>query len=200
MEASAAFTVKDLTDIISNIIETIAIIVGGTWTYILFIKNREKYPKADIIQNVTHVRLDKSHILIRVDLKLVNTGKVLLSGLDTENRIQQILPLPRTVKKAVERGKDPVEKGESEVLWPMIGERQVTLEKELAEIEPGEDESIQFDYVVGSGVKVVQVYTYVRNIFKSKKEIGWGVTSLYDIRKGKTLSGGQHNGTTKKES
>jgi len=52
------------------------------------------------------------------------------------------------------------------------------------DIEPGEKQLLEFEFVVPSEVKVVRVYTYFRNDQKLKdgSEVGWTASSYYDFR------------------
>ena len=81
-----------------------AILVGGWWTYTLFVENRKDYPRAKISHHILYrglginkdARTDTR--LVHVTVTVANTGEVLVTLANSEVRVQQILPCPRTSK------------------------------------------------------------------------------------------------------
>ncbi len=49
------------------------------------------------------------------------------------------------------------------------------------EIEPGEESTFFFDFVIDGRYETIVAYTYVENQAKRGTDIGWDVTSVYDI-------------------
>ncbi|TFW62686.1 hypothetical protein CT676_00740 [Bradyrhizobium sp. MOS001] len=87
---AAAF--KEKVDIIQGLVTIAAIIIGGIWTYNVFIKERREYPHANIEQKITHLALSDQQNLLRVGLELTNTGSSLMLVDMSIVRVQQILP------------------------------------------------------------------------------------------------------------
>jgi len=58
----------------ASIATVVAVIVGGWWTYSLFIKEREEYPHANIELKLSHVALSERVNLLRIAIELSNTG------------------------------------------------------------------------------------------------------------------------------
>jgi len=172
---------KDLMSVIQAIATTIAIFIGGFWTYFLFVKKRQKFPRASISHQIFHKPLLQEKALLNVKTVLSNSGDVLLSLESGEVRVQQILPLPTDIASLIGEGQDPVPKYKTEVDWPLIGVRSFAWEKGKCEIEPGENDHFVSDYVVNADVQLVTVYSYFKNTRKRKRDIGWGVTTVYQI-------------------
>ncbi len=171
-----------------------AIVVGGIWAYLLFIRRRQKYPRAALTHHIVHRRISHDElpddkVLLRVGLVIENPGEVLLSLISGETRVQQVEPWPKWFLEKVKNGEDPVEEGQTEVNWPYAGEpgeRLLQFEKKEREVEPGEKDEIHFDFVLTAECEAVLVYTYIQNQAKlgwrrKGRDIGWGVTSLYDL-------------------
>jgi hypothetical protein len=59
---------------IQSIVAIVAVLVGGFWTYNLFVKERKPYPHAIIEQHVTHVKYSEGINLLRLDIEFTNTG------------------------------------------------------------------------------------------------------------------------------
>lgn len=173
--------IKDAAEALSAFFTAIAFVVGGIWAYMLFVRQRQRYPRATLEQRVVHKRVDERRVLLRVSVTVSNQGDVLLSLASGFVRVQQMVPWPSEFVDAIEKGEDPVRAGETEVEWPLLGERYLTFEESEREVEPGEPDEFHFDFVIGGGVQTVLVYTYISNQHKRGRDIGWGVTTVYDL-------------------
>lgn len=187
-------TFKDWIDITQSIVTISAVFVGGFWTYDVFIKERHDYPHANVEQKINHLSLADKELLLRVGLDLTNTGSSLLEIDRSTIRIQQILPLASCSNDpcAMSQLKDAaaaVERKDDRFNWPLIADRDV---QTTIEIEPGEKQSLDYEFLIPSTVKAVRIYTYLRNDKRSKqdKEIGW-YASMPTIQ-----SSGAASGTT----
>jgi hypothetical protein len=101
----------------------LAIIIGGIWTYMLFIKNRQKYPKAELSLEINQISLSSNKILIHASLRIKNLGNVILQLECGFIRLQQIKPLNSTIKNSLQSGEDPAMEETKEFPWPLIEER-----------------------------------------------------------------------------
>jgi hypothetical protein len=174
-------TNKDIFEILKNVATIMAMIVGAIWGYMLFVKKRQKYPCANISHQITHRSIDDQKFLLNVEVLISNVGTVLLSLVSAEIRILQVLPPPRDVLYSIQKGIDPVRKAETEVQWPMIASRESTFQKNKYEIEPCEQDHFSFDFIIDKNIQTIQIYTFVRNEIKRKREIGWSLTTFYDL-------------------
>jgi hypothetical protein len=175
-------TVKDLAAIAQAVATVAAIIVGGVWSYMLFVRTRQRYPRAKIDHYITHRIMSGSNVLVHVGVTISNKGDVLLSLISAQTRIQQVLPVNAEIMDSISEGRDPVPKGEREIEWPLIGSsRKSTWEPGKREIEPGESETIYYDFIIESGIQAIEVYSYFGNASKPERAIGWNLTTLYDI-------------------
>jgi hypothetical protein len=69
-----------------------------------------------------------------------------------------------------------------EYAWPLIGDRTLEYSDDrYLEVEPGESEAIDFDVFIAGDVKVVQIYSYLKNVSKKSREIGWNCTSIHQL-------------------
>lgn len=180
-------------DIAKNVFTIIAFIVGGIWSYMLFVKKRPKYPCANITHCITHRPITEKKILLNVDVGISNVGAVLLSLVPVETRLLQVVPPPSDVLDDVKRGINPVKNGEKEIQWPIIDTQIANFEKGRFEIEPCEQDHLYYDFIVGNEVESIEVYTYFKNETKGNREIGWGLTTVYDLCSKKNDPGRQKN-------
>lgn len=178
-------TFKDWVDIVQSIVTIVAVIVGGIWTYQLFIKERRDYPHANVEHKVSHLALPEKKRLLRVGLELTNAGSSLMDIDQAIIRIQQVLPVTSCVgdpcaERQLKDASADVQRKDDRFAWPLIAERNVTAN---IEIEPGEKQSLDYEFVIPVTVKAVRIYTYFRNQHRSskRKEIGWYLSSYYDF-------------------
>jgi hypothetical protein len=173
---------KDIVDIISKIISSLGIIVAGTWTYRLFIKQRFGIPKIDLSIKIDHVALSEKLKLCHVSLEISNVGNVILRSDFAEIRLRQILPIQGDLINKFRPGFDPVEKDKKEIAWPLIVGREWNWEENEFEIEPGENDVIHTDFVIDSDIEVIEFYCYIRNLQKKKKGLGWTLTKIRNAK------------------
>ncbi len=95
---------QNLIQNIESVLTIAAILIGGIWTYILFIKNREKYPKADLSQIIQKIDLD-DELLIRLTIVIKNVGRVKLPIKSGEVRLQHIKPSNSLIADAIKNFK-----------------------------------------------------------------------------------------------
>lgn len=173
---------KDIAAGIESIVTAIGIIVGGYWSYMLFVKQRQKYPRAVITHKIIHKSISDGKVLLNVCATISNIGGVLLSLDHIQTRVQQIRPLHPDILEKIQQGV-PTEKDESEIHWPYLATRESNLNVNDYEVEPKEDDKFYYDFVLDSNVQTVEVYSYIRNVAKGGREIGWNLTTIYDLDK-----------------
>jgi hypothetical protein len=180
---------KDAYEAIKDLAEMFAIIVGGFWTYLLFVKKREKYPRAKLGQIIVSWPLANSKIMLRTTVHVENTSEVLLQLSSGYTWIQQLKPLTPDFLKRIGDGTDIVKKDDTETRWHLLGERNY-FKRSIMEIEPGEADELNAEFVIDSSVEQVLIYTYLENATKcprsslrKKREIGWSVSTIYDCIK-----------------
>lgn len=174
----------EIVGIIQGVVTVIAITLSGIWGYNLFVRQRQRYPRASLVHHITHKFIGHDKLLLRVTVTISNKGNILLSLASLETAILQVLPLPTDVTVSINEGLDPVPDGETEVVWPTIAFHEPKWEKGKCEIEPNESQEIYHDFILDAKFDTIAVYTYLQNERKKKHDrtIGWDLTTLYDIR------------------
>lgn len=181
--------IEKIASIVQSVATVGAVIVGALWTYWLFVENREQLPRAKVEHAVQTVGLSNKSRLLRLDVTVENSSKVLLTLQAGAVRIQQIAPLldcdpgagTQCPKGAILTGRTPTLPGERLVRWPLIAAWNSTGGGEITELEPGEQEKIAFDFVVPSTARSIQIYSYFANV--KKEGIGWKTITIHDLEK-----------------
>lgn len=171
---------KDIAAGIESIVTAIGIIVGGYWSYMLFVKQRQKYPRAKIVHEIIHKHISTGKFLLRVCVTVSNIGDVLLSLNHIETRIQQMRPLHPDIEDKI---KNVVPIKTDEIPWPSLDLKESNWDVKEYEVEPKEDDKFYYDFVLDSNIQTVEVYSYIRNVAKGGREIGWNLTTIYDLDK-----------------
>ena len=159
----------------------VALAVGALWSYWLFVQKRQKYPRASIEHQITHRHIAHDKVLLHVEVVVSNTGNVLIELVESATVVSQVLPLPTEVREKVVAMQDPVEEPKTDIDWPILDSRENRWAKDDCEIEPGESQGIQRDFILHGDIRTVEVYSYLMNEWKRKKELSWDLTTLYDI-------------------
>lgn len=181
-----ATSFKDVMQGIQALVTTVAIGVGGWWSYRLFVRKRERYPRAKVTHLASHWPLGEERILLRVAVDISNQGAVLLIPGAGELWVQQVRPLLPELAACLGRGEDPVAKGGTEVEWPLLAKRPLA---NIREIEPGENDQCHCDFFLGAEVQTVVIYSHIENRAKRRrlhrwrkgKPLVWNTTTSYDF-------------------
>lgn len=173
---------KDLTAIAESLFTIGAIIVGGFWTYHLFIQQRQSDPRLEITQKISHLRLSDRNKMLVVDETLKNTGTVQLRIRKGGIRVVQLLPLPTIVQKKIQDGSsvpdsDKNRKGD---IWNALEDRQLTWPDGDLVIEPGESDELHNEFILQSNINAVTVISYVYN--PQSENLAWRVIDMHDFR------------------
>ena len=174
--------IKELTDIAQSLVTILAIVVSGVWGYWLFVRNRQRYPRAKLTHAIAHRAIADAKVLLHVTVTVHNIGSILLSLVNAETRVQQVFPPPPELLDSIGKGLDPVPAGKTEVeYWPLLDAHVTSFDKGSYEIEPGESQDIQHDFVLDASTQTIVVYSYFKNETKRDREIGWDITTLYEL-------------------
>ncbi len=172
---------KIIAETLQGFFTSAAIVLGGIWTYFLFVKNRSKYPI--INTNITYSKFSVTNgkLLIHVAVKLENHGLVLLQSDKAELRLRQVRPLPEDVLSNVNEDNDPVPEDGQEIPWELLREAKWNWENSTFEIEPKETDTLHADFIIDDDVEIMELYFYLNNSAKSRKQIGWTLTMMSDL-------------------
>lgn len=184
--------IKVFGESISPIVEIVAIIVAGLWSYRLFIKNRTEYPFAEQEHKISHWNLENDTLYLSVIVSLKNSGNVLLELDSSKVFVQQVRPFLNELKEMMNNAEiKDIREGKvqglfqtkgMQIAWRELGYRETSWERGEVIIEPGEREEFQFDFILDSKIQTVKVISYFRNVKIGRPELGWTKTSMYDLK------------------
>ncbi len=175
---------REVADIVFRGASVIAMIVGGMWTYKLYVKQRIHFPKVEVTHKLRCVKLTQNHIYLSLDILVKNIGACLTELEECEARLHKVLPAGEAF---LAKAKSLDVQGEHRLPWPEIASKTIEWKKGECEIEPGERDVFYMDFLIPTEIKVFMVYLYIKNVKKKNKEVGWTNTSTYrmvDVLKG----------------
>jgi hypothetical protein len=142
---------------------------------------------------VSHRRVGNGTQLVQVAVEVRNIGNTLIRVVAFDVRLQNCGPFTNEQVAAYVEKYPPVSlDADAGVAWRLVG-RRIRREKDSErEIEPGESEVIQCDFLIRDKHEFVRVYSYVKNRSKrwrwnwrrfdlTPQEIGWVTATFHDI-------------------
>jgi hypothetical protein len=170
-------------DVVSNFAQVVALLVGAAWAYNKFVLNRERWPRATLAHQVQHFDLEDGRRLVRVVEEVRNPGSILVQLSARITRLQQVLPMEASPLQELEA------EMKQEAGWLQIGEHKAEPGASEARIEPGETDRFEHDFLIDDEVEVLQIYSHMRNVAQGgNSDLGWTLTTLYDIRSDKSAT------------
>lgn len=170
-------------DVFANAAQVIALAVGAAWAYNRFVLNRERWPRATLTHRVQHFDLRDGRRLVRVVEEIHNSGSILVQLSKRITRLQQVLPIETLPLEELEDG------NKQEAGWLQIGEHNVAPGTGEARIEPGETDHFEHDFLIDDEVELLQVYSHMVNVAHGdNSDLGWTLTTLYNLRSPESAS------------
>ena len=173
---------KILFDMLESFFTIVGIILAGFWTYVKFIKKREKYPRASINHRIVEKELPNNKKLIHLFVEIENISDVLLRLVSYDVRISQVLPLSNELSNKLSGEENLFCEDDTELPWSILLPRTKKFKKGSHEVEPLEKQDFNFDVIVEKDIKTIHVYSYFKNESKTKREIGWNRTTFHDLK------------------
>jgi hypothetical protein len=171
---------KDAFASLESAFKIIGIILAGIWTYLLFVRKREKFPRADLKHRIEFWDISEQERLIRIVLVIKNESDVLLRLFDGETWIQQMKPWPiETIEKFKEQN-EKSGKVSAEVGWLLISEKNHNQERE---IEPKESDEVSMDFIIDKSYEQILIYSFFENSHKPGRHLAWSTSAVIDFTK-----------------
>jgi hypothetical protein len=164
---------KILAETIQALMTSLGLLAAGLWSYLLFVKRRQRFPRAELRHEVALISLSRTHHILHIKATLRNIGDVLVQVVAARAHVGRVLPLSAEAMSKLGQGCDLVLVGESDIRWTTMGLRECSWSDQPCEIEPGESDDFHFDVPVDAMDGVVEIYSYFQNEVKRGRKIGW---------------------------
>jgi hypothetical protein len=162
---------------VESFVKIVALIVGGWWTWSGFVRKRLLFPSANVEHHVTMWR-DVGQTFIHLSIRIINNGNVLMRVEQGCAWVEQLTPLPQSVEGRLGRNEDYVLEGQVDAEWGLIKKRDLP-KGFCRDIEPGETDQIDFDFVIDQDIRRVLIYSHLAN--RRKMVGGWNLNTIHQI-------------------
>lgn len=170
-------TFKQIVDIAGQIIATGAIVVGGLWTYRLFVRQRTGVARANLTQTLHKIPLTETHALVRLDLAVENIGSTPVRPRTAEAFVYGLRPIADTALVKLNSVRPAQGETDDTLDWPELAMRDMNLQEEDFSVEPGETAHLWVDFVIPAHTETYQVYSRV-DCGKEYGDLFWDITSV----------------------
>lgn len=175
---------KDVLAVIQSgfaILQALFVIISLGMAARWYFLRRRIYPRLQMTQEVSHFIVSDEKVLLRVKLTFENKGEILLKVGKGYVWLQQIFPVIPTSETDIALAEDDslLDDKPIEVGWPIIDERYLDTPCTCRELEPGEVDEINIDFLVNNEKTTLLVYTFVQN--PKRKDIGWQRATVYEV-------------------
>ncbi|MCA9999804.1 MAG: hypothetical protein KDE56_28775 [Anaerolineales bacterium] len=168
-----------IAEVAAHLATVTAVIVGGIWTWLLFVQRRQRFPRALVRHELTCHAINDEYWLVGLAVILQNAGDVLLSLRAWQVALQQALPPAAELEHFMARGDDTLLHGAHIIEWEPIWQINEQAASDRFELEPGESHQFHYVVVVRRNIRVVAVDTLFLNIAKKRRSLTWRQTSLH---------------------
>lgn len=165
------FGISDL-ESIAAAIESVVTVLGIAAALWWFNKRREKSPRANIDHEVKFSRLDANTVYVGVSVCISNVGNVAV--------IPKIAEPIASVVAIEELAPYLASKQESQEFSPQykLGLLGLRTFPRGIRIEPGEHQTILFEFVIPAQTRIIKVYSHIDNDIENG--IGWDHTTIHE--------------------
>lgn len=172
----------------ADLATVMAILAGAIWAYWGFMRERTRWPRANIELEAAHHHLTDRTAALSVKVKVHNAGRGLMKLDLLRVDLYRVLPLSESNRQRVDAGK-LIPDGHVDADWFFLEQKKPTWDP-LPEVEPNENDAFCVDFLVDPGVQVVFIYAYLENVkkrrpivrWRTRRHLGWTVSSFYDLQ------------------
>lgn len=173
---------QSITSVIQSIATTLAIIIGGIWTYRIYIQKREGIPKAKLEHKINNRIVNEKIMLLDTNITIHNIGDGQMSLQSWEIILSQVIPPISHFQKIIDAFDISYSKGKRILRWhELISEIEKVDSEGKFILEPNESHQFHRNYIISSEIKTISLYTYFHNTKIKDRNIGWELNTIYDL-------------------
>jgi hypothetical protein len=168
-------SVEDICKILGGLqsfLTILAIVCAAWW----FFAQAESLPKLNIKHTVTHKKIHNDWVWVYASTTLTNQGKTPVYCHHSKAWVQKILPLDEKLQQQIAKN-NRLMSDSGRVEWPVIGD--IYDSSIDVQIDPGEEQTINFEFLVPSYIEVIRFYT---GFPEDGLEHGWSLATVHDLK------------------
>ncbi|HWU62438.1 MAG TPA: hypothetical protein VN112_10485 [Ensifer sp.] len=172
--------VKEYASTAQAILTSIAIVVGGAWAYMEFVRERPDKGRLTVSQVAKDFAVSDGQRFVQAQITLKNVGATRVGITKGETVIRQILPLNDNLKQVIE-GNDPAAKARMNstqtIKWPIICSGRISRSQNVS-LEPDEQITLVQDFLLPRHVRLVRIYSVFEGALDDSDRSGRWVDSI----------------------
>lgn len=176
---------KAVAEAVASVVTALGVVVAGVWAYWLYVRQRTRWPRAELAMELTHRVLPEDLNLLNAKVKIHNSGRGLMQPSALRIDLYRVLPLSDESRRLLAERRSLLDGKGFEAEWPCLESRERLWEEDAFDIEPGESDECLFDFFLAGDIETVFIYAYVDNQKKRKRfkarELGWSLTAFHDL-------------------
>ena len=137
--------------LLADIINILAVLIGGYFAYYKFFRKREDYSKGILKQSIVLHKVTANKHLLRTTIEINNVGNVPIKP--TKGVV--------VISKLCNGTSTDIDKQKHSVKWLEVARNELNLKKEGLFIEPGENDTVWSDFLLEDGLNIIDVYSEV---------------------------------------
>jgi hypothetical protein len=186
-----------IAQIIQAILTSAGIIIAALSGYIVFVRQREAFPRVKISHRLRYDHLENSQALISLDVTVTNVGKMRVTLPEYQITVAQMLPPEDELQQfIVDKVLDGSKIGLDISQWKILASANKGNKSggPPIELEPGEVVPIALNFLVRDSATLVQVMSEFPNKMRKSKTLRWEHRTIYDVKAKEGASDHAHVG------
>lgn len=174
-------TAKDIASIGDFLVKFIVVVIGGYVSTRFYFRRRQIYPRAKLNCDYRLLTINKGSVLLRIDATLINTGDVLVTIERGYANLNLLAPCDSKFAEHLSDLTDESKIATTDLHVPLLKKCEY-VPKKACLVEPHEEESITFDFVLPNRkFRIIEATVYISNSNVKERELGWSKTLLIDL-------------------
>lgn len=172
--------------IIQAILTSAGIIIAAVSGYIVFVRQREAFPRVKISHRLRYDHLENDQALISLDVTVTNVSKVRVILPKYEIIVAQMLPPEDELKEFITDKKLDMSRsgvGLTISQWKILARdsKDKTPSSLPTELEPGEVLPLNRNFLIRDSATLIQVMSKFPNQMRKSNALDWEHRTIYEI-------------------
>jgi hypothetical protein len=169
---------RDWIEIISSIITTLIILIGGIFAWWKWGREKPQVVRADLSHKIFLAPLDGEKYVLRVMLNISNRGNTRINLKSGWTELRKVAPVDKEIQSILSKNNHLADNG-TEIAWPAFAKRVYDGQLLGLEIDSGEAEQLCCDFIIPKSHQVIVVKSEI--YFDREPKTMWPCSTLVNL-------------------